>query len=114
MTLVHIPARTSSTVLSHRRLAPTPAGCCPAQESSGDATRNTGTTIGSPAEVVEEILSFHDHLGPYQRQLFGMSQRELHGKTVHEIVDLVGAEVLRILRRGTAAPGPATAAPLRS
>jgi putative FMN-dependent luciferase-like monooxygenase len=74
----------------------------PGFSSSGplaEAARNTGLSVGSPAQVVDHVMSFRDHFGPYQRQLFGMDAAGVPEKTVHEMIDLAGAEVLPILRR---------------
>jgi putative FMN-dependent luciferase-like monooxygenase len=76
----------------------------PVLSSSGpleDAAVVTGATVGSPAQVVDKVLSFREHFGAYQRQLFGMDQGGLPEATVHEMIDLVGAEVLPVLRRET-------------
>jgi alkanesulfonate monooxygenase SsuD/methylene tetrahydromethanopterin reductase-like flavin-dependent oxidoreductase (luciferase family) len=67
-----------------------------------DAVVTAGATVGSPAQVVDKILSFREHFGPYQRQLFGMDAGGIP-ETVHETIDLAGAEVLPALREATAA-----------
>jgi alkanesulfonate monooxygenase SsuD/methylene tetrahydromethanopterin reductase-like flavin-dependent oxidoreductase (luciferase family) len=66
------------------------------------AARTTGATVGSPAQVVNKILSFREHFGDYQWQLFGMDVGGIPESTVHEMLDLTGAEVLPVLRRETA------------
>jgi putative FMN-dependent luciferase-like monooxygenase len=65
------------------------------------AARETGATVGSPAEVVDKILSFREHFGDYRRQLFGVDQAGLPESTVHEMLDIIGAEVLPHLRAAT-------------
>jgi hypothetical protein len=64
------------------------------------STRPT-TTVGSPAEVVEKILSFREHFGNYRRQLFGVDQAGLPESTVLEMLDIIGADVLPHLRAAT-------------
>jgi putative FMN-dependent luciferase-like monooxygenase len=65
------------------------------------AAQETGATVGSPAEVVDKILSFREHFGDYRRQLFGVDQAGLPESTVLEMLDLIGAEVLPQLRAAT-------------
>ena len=77
----------------------------PVLSSSGTlehAAVATGATVGSPAQVVDKILGFREQFGPYQRQLFGMDGGGIPEKTVHEMIDLAGAEVLPALRAATA------------
>jgi putative FMN-dependent luciferase-like monooxygenase len=59
----------------------------------------TGFTVGSPAEVIEKTLSFPKYFGTYQRQLYGLDFGGIPEKIVHEQLDLLGAEVLPVLRR---------------
>ena len=68
------------------------------------AVRHTGLNVGSPAEVVEQVLAQRDYFGNYQRQLFGIDMAGIPETTVHTMLDLIGAEVLPPLRRelGTA------------
>jgi alkanesulfonate monooxygenase SsuD/methylene tetrahydromethanopterin reductase-like flavin-dependent oxidoreductase (luciferase family) len=74
----------------------------PGFSSSGpleEAARHTGLSVGSPARVVDHVMSFRDHFGPYRRQLFGMDAAGVQEKTVHERIDLARAEVVPVLRR---------------
>ena len=68
------------------------------------AARVTGAIVGSPAQAVDRVLGFRDQFGQYQRQLFGMDLGGIPERTVHEMIDLAGAEVLPALRAQTA-PG---------
>lgn len=60
-------------------------------------------TVGSPEQVVERTLGFRDYVGDYQRQLFLMDHAGLPLKTVLEQVELLGTEVVPVLRREFAA-----------
>lgn len=70
-------------------------------------TRQTPLTVGSPAEVVEKTLSFREYVGDYQRQLFLVDHAGLPLKTVLEQLDLLGEEVVPVLRREFAKGRPA-------
>ena len=45
--------------------------------SMEDFTRQTPLTVGTPEMVIERTLSFADHVGDYQRQLFLMDHAGL-------------------------------------
>jgi len=62
-------------------------------------TRETPLTVGSPEQVIERTLSFREYAGDYQRQLFLMDHAGLALKTVLEQLDLLGEEVVPVLRR---------------
>jgi putative FMN-dependent luciferase-like monooxygenase len=62
-------------------------------------TRDTPLTVGSPQEVIDKTLAFRDTFGHYQRQLFLMDHAGLPLKTVLEQLDLLGEEVLPVLRK---------------
>ncbi|MFJ4007451.1 LLM class flavin-dependent oxidoreductase [Streptomyces sp. NPDC090023] len=62
-------------------------------------TRQTPLTVGSPAEVIEKTLGFRAYVGDYQRQLFLIDHAGLPLKTVLEQLDLLGGEVVPVLRR---------------
>jgi len=55
--------------------------------------------VGSPQQVIDRTLEFRDWIGDYQRQLFLMDHAGLPLKTVLEQMDLLGANVLPVLRR---------------
>lgn len=80
-----------------------------------DFTRETPLTVGSPQQVIERTLTFRDAVGDYQRQLFLMDHAGLPLKTVLEQLDILGEEVVPVLRKEFAALRPAgipDAAPL--
>ena len=68
-----------------------------------DFMAQTPLTVGSPEQVVERTLGFRDYVGDYQRQLFLMDHAGLPLKTVLEQVELLGTEVVPVLRRELAA-----------
>ena len=68
----------------------------------------TPLTVGSPAEVIEKTLTFREYFGDYQRQLFLMDHAGLPLKTVLEQLDLLGEEVVPVLRRSSTRCGPPT------
>src|SRR6187401_2496524 len=70
-------------------------------------TEQTPLTVGSPQEVIEKTLTFREHFGDYQRQLFLIDHAGLPLKTVLEQLDLFGEEVLPVLRKEYAALKPA-------
>ena len=71
--------------------------------SMEDFTRETPLTVGSPEQVIERTLGFRDYVGDYQRQLFLMDHAGLPLKTVLEQLDILGEEVVPVLRREFAA-----------
>ncbi|GAA2893442.1 oxidoreductase [Actinoplanes cyaneus] len=72
-----------------------------------DFTRETPLTVGSPQQVIERTLKFREYVGDYQRQLFLMDHAGLPVKTVLEQLDLLGSEVVPVLRKEFAALKPA-------
>jgi putative FMN-dependent luciferase-like monooxygenase len=75
--------------------------------SMEDFTSQTPLTVGSPQEVIDRTLGFRDYVGDYQRQLFLMDHAGLPLKTVLEQLDLLGEEVVPVLRREFATNRPA-------
>jgi hypothetical protein len=67
----------------------------------------TPLTVGSPQQVIERTLGFRDYVGDYQRQLFLVDHAGLPLKTVLEQLDLLGEEVVPVLRKEFAALKPA-------
>jgi putative FMN-dependent luciferase-like monooxygenase len=59
----------------------------------------TPLTVGSPQQVIDRVLGFREYAGDYQRQLFLIDHAGLPLSTVLEQIDLLGAEVLPVLRR---------------
>ncbi len=72
-----------------------------------DFTDQTPLSVGSPQEVIDKTLTFREHFGDYQRQLFLMDHAGLPLKTVLEQLDLLGEEVVPVLRRELDALRPA-------
>lgn len=64
-----------------------------------DFSQMTPLTVGSPQEVIEKTLTFHDSFGDYQRQMFLMDHAGLPLKTVLNQLDLLGGEVVPVLRK---------------
>ncbi|WP_030172064.1 LLM class flavin-dependent oxidoreductase [Spirillospora albida] len=62
-------------------------------------TAETPLTVGSPEQVIEKTLAFADSFGDYQRQLFLVDHAGLPLKTVLEQIDMLGEEVVPVLRR---------------
>ncbi|GAA3544738.1 LLM class flavin-dependent oxidoreductase [Amycolatopsis ultiminotia] len=71
-----------------------------------DFTEQTPLTVGSPQEVIDKTLTFREHFGDYQRQLFLMDHAGLPLKTVLEQLDLLGEQVVPVLRKELAAMRP--------
>ncbi|ASW57094.1 LLM class flavin-dependent oxidoreductase [Plantactinospora sp. KBS50] len=63
----------------------------------------TPLTVGSPQQVIDRTLGFREYVGDYQRQLFVVDHAGLPLKTVLEQLDLLGEEVVPVLRREFAA-----------
>ncbi|MDH6540107.1 LLM class flavin-dependent oxidoreductase [Streptomyces sp. SPB4] len=70
-------------------------------------TSQTPLTVGSPQQVIERTLSFREYAGDYQRQLFLVDHAGLPLKTVLEQLDLLGEEVVPVLRKEFANLRPA-------
>jgi hypothetical protein len=64
-----------------------------------DFSSQTPLTVGSPQEVIDRTLGFRDYVGDYQRQLWLVDHAGLPLKTVLEQLDLLGEEVVPVLRR---------------
>ncbi|MFI7502502.1 LLM class flavin-dependent oxidoreductase [Streptomyces sp. NPDC049687] len=75
--------------------------------SMEEFTRDTPLTVGSPQQVIERTLSFRGYVGDYQRQLFLMDHAGLPLKTVLEQLDILGEEVVPVLRKEFAGLKPA-------
>ena len=70
-------------------------------------TRATPLTVGSPQQVIERTLGFADAVGDYQRQLFLMDHAGLPLEVVLEQLELLGSEVVPVLRKEFEARRPA-------
>jgi putative FMN-dependent luciferase-like monooxygenase len=75
--------------------------------SMEEFTEQTPLTVGSPQEVIDRTLGFRDYVGDYQRQLWLMDHAGLPLKTVLEQLDLLGEEVVPVLRKEFATNRPA-------
>jgi len=72
----------------------------------------TPLSVGSPQEVIEKTLTFREYFGDYQRQLFLVDHAGMPLPMVLKQLDLLGGEVVPVLRRELAAkrePGVAEA-----
>jgi putative FMN-dependent luciferase-like monooxygenase len=72
-----------------------------------DFTAQTPLTVGSPQQVIDRYASMRDSFGDYQRQLFLMDHAGLPLKTVLEQLDILGEEVVPVLRKELAVNRPA-------
>jgi putative FMN-dependent luciferase-like monooxygenase len=72
-----------------------------------DFTEQTPLTVGSPQQVIDKTLTFRESFGDYQRQLFLVDHAGLPLKTVLEQLDMLGEEVVPVLRQEFAARRPA-------
>jgi putative FMN-dependent luciferase-like monooxygenase len=70
-------------------------------------TAQTPLTVGSPQQVIDRYAGMRDLFGDYQRQLFLVDHAGLPLKTVLEQLDLLGGEVVPVLRRELAVDRPA-------
>jgi putative FMN-dependent luciferase-like monooxygenase len=76
--------------------------------SMEDFTQMTPLTVGSPQQVIDRYAGMRDIFGDYQRQLFLMDHAGLPLKTVLEQLDILGGEVVPVLRRELAKDRPAS------
>lgn len=69
--------------------------------------------VGSPQEIIDRTLGLREYFGDYQRQMFLLDHGGLTEKDVLNQLDMLGSEVLPVLRKEIAARRPvnATAAP---
>jgi putative FMN-dependent luciferase-like monooxygenase len=72
-----------------------------------DFSAQTPLTVGSPQQVIDRTLGFRDYVGDYQRQLFLIDHAGLPLSTVLEQLDILGEEVVPVLRKEFAALKPA-------
>jgi hypothetical protein len=64
-----------------------------------DYTKMTPLTVGTPEQVIERTLGFADYVGDYQRQLFLADHAGLPESLVLEQVEMLGTEVVPVLRK---------------
>lgn len=67
----------------------------------------TPLTVGSPQQVIDRTLTFRESFGDYQRQLFLVDHAGLPLRTVLEQIELLGSEIVPVLRRELDALRPA-------
>jgi putative FMN-dependent luciferase-like monooxygenase len=72
-----------------------------------DFSELTALTVGSPQQVIDKTLTFREFAGDYQRQLFLMDHAGLPLGTVLEQLDMLGEEVIPVLRKEFASRTPA-------
>jgi putative FMN-dependent luciferase-like monooxygenase len=63
----------------------------------------TPLSVGSPQEVIDKTLTFREHFGDYQRQLFLVDHAGLPLNMVLAQLELLGGEVVPVLRKEIAA-----------
>jgi putative FMN-dependent luciferase-like monooxygenase len=68
-----------------------------------DYMDQTPLTVGSPQQVIDRTLTFREVVGDYQRQLFLVDHAGLPLKTALEQLELLGTEVVPVLRKEFAA-----------
>ena len=68
-----------------------------------DYMHGTPMSVGSPQEVIEKTLTFREGFGDYQRQLWNVDGMGLPLEMALEQVELLGTEVVPVLRREMAA-----------
>jgi putative FMN-dependent luciferase-like monooxygenase len=64
-----------------------------------DFMHGTPLSVGSPQEVIEKTLTFQEGFGDYQRQLWNVDAMGLPLEVALEQVELLGTEVVPVLRR---------------
>jgi putative FMN-dependent luciferase-like monooxygenase len=69
-------------------------------------TDQTPLTVGSPQQVIEKTLTFREHFGHYQRQLFLIDHAGLPLSSVLGQMEMLGSEVIPVLRREMAVGRP--------
>ncbi|GGP15668.1 oxidoreductase [Nonomuraea glycinis] len=72
-----------------------------------DFMAETPLAVGSPQQIIDKTLRFREYFGDYQRQLFLMDHAGLPLKTVLEQLDILGEEVVPVLREEFAKNRPA-------
>lgn len=61
--------------------------------------KETPLLVGSPQQVIDRIMHQHEVYGDYARQLFMIDHAGLPKQTVLEQIELIGSEVLPVLRK---------------
>ncbi len=71
-----------------------------------DFMAQTPLTVGSAQQVIERYAGMRDSVGHYQRQLFLMDHAGLPLETVLEQIEILGTEIVPVLRREMAVGRP--------
>lgn len=71
-----------------------------------DFTEMTPLTVGSPQQVIDRYAAMREHFGDYQRQMFLIDHAGLPLKAVLEQLDILGGEVVPVLRKELAKDRP--------
>jgi putative FMN-dependent luciferase-like monooxygenase len=72
-----------------------------------DFSEQTPLTVGSPQQVIDRYAAMRHDVGHYQRQLFLIDHAGLPLKTVLEQLDILGGEVVPVLRKEMESDRPA-------
>lgn len=75
--------------------------------SMEEFTRMTPLTVGTVDQVIDRYLSYADDVGDYQRQLFLVDHAGLPKEVVLEQIEILGTQVVPVLRRELEARRPA-------
>ena len=75
--------------------------------SMEDFTAQTPLTVGSPQQVIDRYMTMREHVGDFQRQMFLVDHAGLPRKTVMEQIEILGTEIVPVLRRELDALRPA-------
>jgi alkanesulfonate monooxygenase SsuD/methylene tetrahydromethanopterin reductase-like flavin-dependent oxidoreductase (luciferase family) len=68
-----------------------------------DFAEQTPLSVGSPQEVIDKTLTFREHFGDYQRQMFLIDHAGMPLNMVLNQLELLGGEVVPVLRKELAA-----------
>src|SRR3954462_1097035 len=68
-----------------------------------DYMRDTPMSVGGPQQVIDKTMSFRTGFGDYQRQLWNVDSMGLPVEAALEQIELLGTEVVPVLRREMAA-----------
>ena len=66
-----------------------------------DVAARTPLLVGSPQQIIDRTLELRDYFGDYQRQMFLIDHGGIPEKTVLDQLDILGEEVLPVLRAET-------------
>src|SRR5690242_11877034 len=68
-----------------------------------DFMAETPLSVGSPQQVIDKTMTFREHFGDYQRQLFLIDHAGLPLDVVLDQLEILGGEVVPVLRKEMAA-----------